>query len=129
MFFSEKFRIEGSQFRIKVSTTNQSFVGIYLHNMNNWAIKCSLTIKAGSREFNSGTTFIKSQGEAGHNWGVYDFFSEEKCSKFLEVDGSLKVEVSVQLLEENAQARMQELKVLPPINYPESQKASWVRVM
>ena len=115
MFFSEKFRIEGSQFRIKVSTTNQSFVGIYLHNMNNRVIKCAFTIKAGSREFNSGTTFIKSQGEAGHNWGVSDFFSEEKCYEFLEVDGHLKVEVSVQLLEENAQARVRKLKVLPPV--------------
>lgn len=115
MFFSEKFRIKGSQFRIKVSTTNQNFVGIYLHSMNNWAIKCSLTIKAGSREFNSGKTFMKSQGEAGHNWGISNFFCEEKCYKFLEVDGHLKFGVSVQLLEENAQARVKRLKVLPPV--------------
>ena len=96
MFFSGKFKISESQFRIKVSTMNEGFVGVYLHSMNNWRVQCNFTIRARGREFNSGVIYIRPQGEAGNNWGISNFWSKKDSR----INGPLSLEVDVQLLEE-----------------------------
>ena len=102
VFFSKKFKISKSQFRIKVSTENKEFgfVGVYLHSMNNWRVQCNFTIRARDHEFNSGVTYMRPQGEAGQNLGIRNRWSKKNCKKILEDNGRLLLEVDVQLLEE-----------------------------
>ena len=102
VFFSKKFKISKSQFRIKVSTENKEFgfVGVYLHSMNNWRVQCNFTIRARDREFNSGVTYMRPQGEAGQNLGIRNCWSKKDCKKIWQDNGRLLLEVDVQLLEE-----------------------------
>ena len=113
VFFSKKFKIGESQFRIKVSTENVGFVGVYLHSMNNWRVQCKFTIRARDHEFNSGVTYIRPQGEAGHNWGVSNFWSRKDGDRILEDEGRLLLEVDLQLLEEGRMQLKLEKRVSP----------------
>ena len=101
IFFSKKFKIGESQFRIKVSASEYSdFVGVYLHSMNNWRVQCNFTIRARDHEFNSGVTYMRPQGEAGQNLGIRNCWSKKDCKKIWQDNGRLLLEVDVQLLEE-----------------------------
>ena len=100
MFFSGKFKISESQFRIKVSTVNEGFVGVYLHSMNNWRVQCNFTIRARDHEFNSGVTYMRPQGEAGQKLGIRNCWSKKDCKKIWQDNGRLLLEVDLQLLEE-----------------------------
>ena len=105
---SKEFKIGESLFRISIrpdiySSQRESYVGVFLENLNNWMVQCTWSIRAGARrEFKEHQQMFSAQAVRGHP----EFLTFRRINQggILDDAGCLIIEVDVKLLGEEVPA-------------------------